>query len=201
MRKRVFLLLIFVLGVSIAATAQGNDLAFVVGAKFTPSTSSALGGSTSIDTHIGIEGSFAFQLKGLPMASLEIEVPVMVTPSANVNTSNLLASKNYTSLYFTPGFRLKFAPSGSISPWFAVGAGLAHFSPSTTSVSGSASPATSTTKGAGDVGGGVDFKMKFVPLRFRIEAREYFSGSPNLNIPQLSLHNNLFVGGGIVLTF
>jgi opacity protein-like surface antigen len=201
MRKTVFLLLLFLSGVPVAATAQGNDLALVVGAKFTPSTSSALGGSTSIDTRLGFEGSFAFQLKGLPLAALQLEVPVMVTPSATVNTSNLLASKNYTSLYFTPGFRLKFAPGGPISPWIAVGAGLVRFTPSTTSVSGGASPATSTVKGAGDAGAGVDIKVSFLPIRFRIEAREYFSGSPNLNIPQLSLHNNIFAGGGIALTF
>jgi hypothetical protein len=188
-------------GLSVAANGQGNDLSAVVGVKFTPSTSSALAGSTSIDTSLAFELGFAAQLKSLPMASLELEVPVLITPSAGVNTSNLLASKNYTSLYFTPGVRLKFSPKGSISPWVAVGGGLAHFSPSRTSISGSASPATSTAKGVVDAGGGVDFKMSFLPVRFRVEVREYFSGSPNLNIPQLSLHNNVFAGGGIVLTF
>src|SRR5215469_15205976 len=98
MRKPV-LLFLFLSAVSLAANAQGNDIAFVAGVKFTPSNSSALAGSTSVDTALAFEGSFAYQLKGLTLASLELEVPVMVTPSANVNTSNLLASKNYTSLY------------------------------------------------------------------------------------------------------
>lgn len=199
--QKALVLFVLCLGMSVAAHAQGNDLSAVVGAKFTPSTTSALGGSTSIDTSVAFEVGFAVQLKALPAASLEVEVPVMVTPSAGVNASNLLASKSYSSLYFTPGLRLKFSPKGSISPWVAVGGGLAHFSPSSTSISGGASPATSTTKGVFDAGGGVDFKMSFLPLRFRIEARDYFSGSPNLNIPRLSLHNNIFAGAGVVVTF
>jgi hypothetical protein len=193
-------LLGFVLLSAMFAVAQTSELAGVVGVKFTPSSSSATSGSTSVDTALGFEFSLAHQFKGAANVSLMWEVPVMVTPSATVNTSNLLASKNYSSLYFTPGIKLKFGLP-SLSPWISIGGGIAHFSPSHTSISGGASPATSTTKGAGSAGAGLDFKAGFLPLTFRVEAREYFSGAPNLNIPQLSLHNNLFAGGGIVITF
>jgi hypothetical protein len=198
MHKTV-LLLIFLLGASLIAAAQ-NDLAGVVGVKFTPSTSSATG-TTTVNTSLAFEGSFAHQIKGLPFASLQIELPVMVTPKSTVNSSNLFASKSYSSLYFTPGLRLKFAPSASISPWVAIGGGLARFNPSSTSQVGGTNPANSTLKGAGEAGAGLDFKTPILPLIFRIEARQYFSGAPNLNIPSLSLHNNIFAGGGLVVRF
>jgi hypothetical protein len=198
--RKALLGLLFSLSICLVAGAQTSELAGVVGVKVTPSTSSAVSGTTTVNTSVAFEISLAHQFKSAPFASLMWEVPVMVTPSATVNTSNLLASKNYSSIYLTPGIKLKFT-AGPINPWVAVGGGIAHFGPSTTSISGAASPASSTIKGVVSGGGGLDFKAPILPLTFRLEVREYFSGAPNLNIPQLSLHNNIFAGGGIVITF
>jgi hypothetical protein len=197
---KTVLFFVFLCGASLTASAQNNDLAGVVGAKITPSTSSA-SGTTTVNTSLAFEVSFAHQIKGLPFAALQLELPVMVTPKSTVNSSNLFASKSYSSLYFTPGFRLKFAASTSVSPWIAIGGGLVRFNPSSTSQVGGTNPANSSIKGAGEAGAGLDFKAPILPLTFRVEAREYFSGAPNLNLPSLSLHNNIFAGAGLVLRF
>lgn len=200
MRNLLFLFL-FVLGLSLAAAAQGpNDVSLVVGAKVTPSVSSA-SGSTKVNTALGFEGSLAVQVQGLPFASLQVELPVMATPNATVNSSNFLASKSYNSVYITPGIRLKFKPTAIFNPWVAAGGGIVRFGPSPFTQLGGTSAAAGALKGTIDVGGGVDFKAPHVPFTLRMEVREYYSGAPNLNISNLSLHNNIFAGAGLVVRF
>lgn len=198
--RKIALLLIFFLGTTLLAAAQGNDLAVVVGAKFTPSASSSLG-TTTVNTAAAFEGSFAHQIKGFSLVSLQIEVPVMASPNSTVKSSNLFASKSYNSIYFTPGVRLRFASSSSISPWVALGGGVVRFGPSSVSQVGGTSAAASTWKGTGDAGAGLDFKAPVIPFTLRVQVREYFSGAPNLSIPSLSLHNNIFAGIGLVVRF
>lgn len=199
MRNALFSLLL-VLGFSILASAQGSDLALVAGAKITPSASSPVG-STTVNTALGVEGSLAVQIKALPFAALQVEVPIMVTPNATVKSPDFLASKSYNSVYITPGVRLKLRPIAPVNPWVAVGGGVVRFGPSKVSEAGGVSSASGTVKGAIDFGGGVDFKAPHIPVTLRVEAREYFSGAPNLNIPSLSLHNNVFAGAGLVVRF
>lgn len=194
------LLVVLVLGISLAAAAQGNDLAVVVGAKFTPSPSSP-SGTITVNRSAAFEASFAHTFKGFSLASLQLEVPIMAAPNATIRSSNFFASKSYNSLYITPGIRLRFAADAPVSPWVAIGGGLARFGPSDVSVAGGTSSASGALKGTLDGGGGLDMKLPHVPLTFRVEAREYFSGAPNINIPQLSLHNNIFAGAGLVVKF
>lgn len=199
MRNALFSFLL-VIGFSIAASAQGNDFGLVVGAKITPSASSALG-STTVNTALGVEASLAVQVKTLPFAALQVEVPLMVTPNATVKSPDFFASKSYNSVYITPGIRLKLKPIALMNPWVAVGGGVVRFGPSKVSEAGGFSSASGSLKGAIDFGGGLDFKAPRIPFTLRVEAREYFSGAPNLNIPSLSLHNNLFAGVGLVVRF
>lgn len=59
----------------------------------------------------------------------------------------------------------------------------------------------SDTKGAFQVGGGLDFKARLPLLGFRIETRDFITGPPSLTSLTNKHLNNLFVGGGIVLRF
>jgi hypothetical protein len=196
-----FLLFLLVVGFSLLAVGQGNDLAVVVGAKVTPGGASSPFGTATVNTALGFEGSVAIQLTPLPFASLQVELPVMFTPNTTVNSSNFFSPKSYSSVYITPGIRLKFKPTSSFNPWVAVGGGLVRFNPSSTSVAGGSTSATGALKGSIDAGAGLDFKAPYIPFLIRVQAREYFSGSPNLNIASLSLHNNLFAGIGLVVRF
>ena len=104
-------------------------------------------------------------------------------------------------LWFWGEMRLKFATAFPVNPWVSAGGGLAHFNPSSTNNAGGPSGATSTTKGAFQVGAGLDFKAPAFPIALRVEAREFYAGAPNTGLPKLDLHHNVFIGGGIVLRF
>ena len=201
--RKIFVLIGFLMAVSFSAAAQSNDLALVAGVKVTPSGSAATGAPNTVDVDksFAFEASFAHDLKSVPMVALQLELPVVAVPNADVTSSNVLASKSYSSFYFTPGFRLRFGTKLPISPWLAAGAGIAHFNPSQTNQVGGASPANSSTKGVFDVGGGLDFKAPVLPIAFRLEVREFYAGVPNLGLPRLDLHHNIFAGGGIVFRF
>jgi opacity protein-like surface antigen len=200
MRKIIFLFSV-ILGIGIAASAQSNELGLVVGVKVTPSVDAATTFKTSFNNSVTFEASYATKLAGTPGVALQLEVPFIAAPNTKLNTSNLFASKSYSSYYLTPGLRLKLAPDSVFSPWIAAGAGFVHFNPSATNLAGGASGLSSTTKAAYDVGGGVDIHPKGLPLAFRAQARELYTGIPSLSIPKISIHNNVLVSGGVVFRF
>ncbi|HWZ42836.1 MAG TPA: outer membrane beta-barrel protein [Candidatus Saccharimonadales bacterium] len=203
MRKSIFLFSM-VLGIGMAAAwAQSSELGVVVGAKFTPSVGSTTSpsGKTNFDTSLAFEVSYAARLAGTQGLALQLEVPFTAVPNTGLKTSNLFASKSYSSYYLTPGLRLKLAPSSPLSPWIAAGAGFVHFNPSATNLGGGPSGVSSTTKSSYDVGAGIDFHTKKSPLLFRVQAREFYTGVPNLSIPKISIHNNVVVSGGVVFRF
>jgi hypothetical protein len=189
-----------VIGFSLLAAGQAEDMAVVVGAKFSPSASS-LSGATTVNTAAGFEGNIGVQIMALPFASFQVEMPVLLVPNTTISSANAFASKSYSSIFITPGVRFKFKPTTSFNPWVAAGGGLVRFGPSPVSVAGGTSSAAGALKGTFDVGGGLDFKIPHVPFTWRMEAREYFSGAPNLNISNLNLHSNLFAGIGLVVRF
>ena len=201
--RKIVLLPLLVIIVGICAAAQSNELAFIAGVKATPAGSAAIGTSNevSVDKSFAFEASYAHQLRSVPLVALQLELPVVAVPDAGLNKSNILVAKSYTSIYFTPGFRLKFATAFPVNPWVSAGGGLAHFNPSSTNTAGGPSGATSTTKGAFQVGAGLDFKAPAFPIALRVEAREFYAGAPNIGLPKLDLHHNVFIGGGIVLRF
>jgi hypothetical protein len=139
---------------------------------------------------VAIEGTLAHRLFNLHLASLHLELPVLGVPSRDVNGA---FSGSYSSIFFTPGLRVKFSLPG-ISPFVSVGGGLAHLS---NSASLTNSISNSSTTGAFQVGGGIDVKTPIPFLGLRGEVREFYTGRPNFATPQ----NNLFVGGGIVFRF
>lgn len=196
MRLRKFLALLLVPALFVwlpYAAAQNNEISIGIGGNFpvnSPGTSNA----------VAIAGSVAHRLFGVPMLSLYAEVPVVGTFSADANTAGLLAPGSYSSLYITPGVKLKIGSSFPLSPYLAVGGGLAHFSKSRSVALASGSD-TSTNTGVLDMGGGVD--MKIAPhVSLRAEMRDFYSGSPALTIPALrAKQHNLVATGGLVLRF
>ena len=85
-----------------------------------------------------------------------------------------------------------FAPGFIISPWLAAGIGWSHFSSTQTNAS--------DTNFAADWGGGLDFKV-FPFVSLRLEARDFYSGVPQLIYPLSGNQNNIVVSGGLVLRF
>ena len=169
-------------------------------------------------TYTGVKAAPAFEVNyGRSLARfgkliLEIELPVDFGPARDVESKQ--AARSYSSLFFTPSMRLVFAhtvrgdekgtskrPYLPMYPWVSIGGGLAHFSPSPFTASGAPSGASSTTKGAFQIGGGVDILPFKKTIGFRIEARDFYAGNPNLGVQGLTYHNNVVAGAGLVLWF
>lgn len=185
---------------SIGADAQTREVGITVGARFTPNGTSP-SGTTDVNTAFAFEASFAAQLASAEVGDVEVEVPLLLVPTSEISSSALFTAKSYSALYLLPGLRARLATGALLSPWAAAGLGFVRFGPSGTNLAGRPSNATSSTKFGFDLGGGVDLRPKDSPFAFRFELRYLYTGVPSLGVPNLSMHNNLLVGGGVVLRF
>ncbi len=201
MRKHLLVFSILTL-VCLNAYAQKNELALVAGAKVTPTVgSTTTGNQTDFSTTFAFEANYAAQLAHVPAVALHLEFPFVASPSTDLTTSNLTAVKSYSSIFFTPSLRLKLLPGSPFSPWISAGGGIAHFNPGSTTQSGTTVSTNSTTKSAVQGGVGADFHPPLLPIAFRVEARDFYTGIPNLNTISIKVRHNILVGGGIVLRF
>jgi opacity protein-like surface antigen len=203
MRKAI-LLCGLVLFMCLRASAQENQVAAVFGDKITPTVgnNSTATGLTTVHQAFAFELSYARRLLRLPRASVQVELPfILARRQSDVNSFNLFAAQSYSSFFFTPSIKLQVGRGMPISPWISVGAGLAHFSPSISTLVGTQGSATSTTKAAYQGGAGIDFKLPRVPISLRAQARELYTGTPNIGVSGVNLRNNVMVGGGLVFNF
>jgi hypothetical protein len=110
----------------------------------------------------------------------------------------------YAFIFLTPHVRLKFRPSTAFSPWLSFGGGYARFLEKAPTARPSFEPGTNT--GTFVVGGGVDtrtvIRVLRIPIGFRIEVRNFYSGLPNYNQKITgNLQNNLAFSGGLLIRF
>jgi len=174
------------------AFAQSNDLAVTFGGYF------PISGQLSGGNAFATQGNFGHRIFHVPLASIYLEIPVAGVPNSGpfLASNGLLSVGSYSAIFVTPGLRLKIAPGSPISPYLAIGGGLAHFSQSGNAFTGS----SSTNSGTADFAGGLEMKI-FPYLSLRGEVRDYYSGSP-FSLPNFSeRQNQLLTTGGIVLRF
>ena len=196
--RKCLVLFSLVVTMGLNAAAQKSEIGIVVGGKMTPDGTSPTG-TTKVSTAFAFQVNYATQLIGFKAADLELNIPLLGVPTSDINSSNLFTAKSYSSLYFTPGLRLRLGTT--FSPFVEAGVGFVRHSPSSTTLGGFPSGASASTKAAFDVGGGIDFRPSKSPIAFRFQATELYSGVPDLAIPKLNMHNNVLLGGGIVVRF
>ncbi len=107
----------------------------------------------------------------------------------------------YAYIFLTPHIRVKFHPNGAISPWFLFGGGFARYTES-----GAIGFKAGTNTGALEFGGGIDtgtvHHIFRVPIGFRLEARDFYGGRPNYNLPiSGSMQHNVVFTGGLLIRF
>jgi opacity protein-like surface antigen len=169
---------------SVAAHAQSNEFAAEASGLLTAS-------NYAVGDGVGFQLNYAHRFFHVPLVSVYGEIPFVAGYNNSYSVADL-AREDYNSYYVTPGVRVKFAPGFFISPYLAAGVGWSHFSSQQTSAS--------DTKFAADFGGGLDIKvLPFVGLR--LEARDFYSGVPQLSLPTTGNQNNVVVSGGFVLRF
>ena len=183
---QVFVLL-FALLLGSTALAQTNELAIAGGGQISFNPNSNVG------TGVLIEGSYARRIAYVPTIALYAELPIAAAFKVNSELPSQISQGDYSSLFITPGLKLKLVPEAPVSPFFTAGYGWARFRQE----AGSTTPEVVTNTNVAQFGFGTDFKIgPFVS--FRTEIRDYFSGPLQFNSSFTDRQHNIAAVGGIV---
>jgi hypothetical protein len=188
-RKSCLLIGAVCLFLSLPALAQSNELAITAGGQF-PNNSQFNSG-----TSWAVGANFAHRIFHVPLVGLYWEIPVVGAPQSAMK---LPFRTTYSSLFITPGLKVKFAPEFPVSPWLAGGIGVARFHSSATATFSD----QTSTKAVFDIGGGIDWKIApFVSVRG--EVRDFYSGLPDLGLANglSGRQHNIVPQVGLVLRF
>jgi len=185
------------------ASAQQNELSGLLGRTFI--SDQGIIGGTFFDNnvHFGngltFEANYARRVLGAGIASISVEVPFVFNWDEELRSDAVEIPKSLKMYFLTPSARLNIFSESAVSPWVSFGGGFGHFSGSSTL---SGVPTNSgTTTGALQAGVGLDVRV-FHSLSVRGEARDFWSGVPQLNVDTgKSRQHNYFVAAGIVWRF
>jgi opacity protein-like surface antigen len=204
MKLRVILILTAILLIGQSAFAQKHEIAFTSGGLKIGERGFDLPqpGFLHFGTGFTYEISYGERLFDARLAALYFEIPLAGTPRTTVKTTNALSPDSYSSIFFTPGIKLKLLPRGKYSPFATMGVGLSHFSESDTTIGNQPNPNRSSgTNAVFAFGFGLDVKV-FSILSIRGEVRDFYSDLPPLNVRALSdRQHNALISAGIVLRF
>lgn len=194
------LALLLLLGSSVHA--QQNEIGLLIG-RVEPSDR---GLTSSIPVDAVLRGSVAYQISYASrlldggVAALYGEMVIAGAPNSRIRASNLLVPDTYSSLFFTPGLRLKLLPGAGLSPFLVGGVGLGRYAGSEAGSMGQPiSGSRSNLTWAFSYGGGLDLGL-LGPLGLRVEVRDFLTGNPTFG-PEFvhDRQHNIFFGGGVVV--
>jgi opacity protein-like surface antigen len=194
--KRV-LVSAFVVCCSSQAFAQTHELGFTIGRLGESDRGAVRSGSG-----VALQFNYGYRLWANSLASVSGEVHMLASPLRGV-IGPVASTKDYASLYLTPGLRVKFNPDGRIQPYVVGGGGYALYEQSVLNTGGEPNAAPRHVhKGAWVYGGGADVVVRrWLALRF--EVRDFVTGNPAYFAADLASgrQHNVVVGGGFVLRF
>lgn len=204
---------------SVPATAQEkNDVGLVIGGTVTPGQSlapgvSLIGPATNVlpdrdlnfDASLALGAEYDHRIVSGDRAAIYAGIDFLASPNdVQLSQRTLNAPKSYAYIFLTPHVRAKFNARGTLSPWLEFGGGYARF------LSGVPLSATTFERGRNtgtfEFGGGVDTRTILhafkIPIGFRFEVRDFYSGLPDYNVRVTgSLQNNLAFTGGLLIRF
>jgi len=189
-----------------AAAQQKNELSGLIGRTFI--SDQGVTGISTFDPILHSGNGLTFQvnygrrLMGGGFAALTFEVPFVVNYDEDIHFSVNVVPEQYRSYFVTPSLRANIFAANAVSPWVSFGGGFGHFSESSTlEFGGPNTGKTGTTTGIFQMGVGLDVKI-WHNFSVRGEARDFFSGIPELNVNTgKSRQHNIFAGGGVVWHF
>ena len=189
-----------------ASAQEKNELTGLIGRTFISDHASVdtitPGALVTSKAGLSLEGNYGRHLLDLGLIGLTAEVPFVVNVGEDVHYNLNLVPKNYKSFFVTPSLRANIFPGSGLSPWVSAGGGVGYFKANSTLEFGGPNPGdTGTTTAIFQVGVGLDVKL-FSHVSLRGEARDFFTGVPQLNVDiGKSRQHNFFVGGGVVWHF
>lgn len=208
----------FLLAVATAtaqATAQASnepkkkdELGLVIGATVIPSQTLASGvsanpASLTFTPSLALGAEFDRGLTASQHLGILAGVDFVASPlDVKLDRRPVNAIPEYAYIFLTPHIRVKFHPTGAIAPWLLLGGGYTRFAES-------APPGglrTATNTGALEFGGGIDTapvrRVWKIPIGFRLEVRDFYTGQPNYNLPiSGNLQHNIVFTGGLLVRF
>ncbi|MBK9168646.1 MAG: hypothetical protein IPM24_14415 [Bryobacterales bacterium] len=179
------------------AVAQKHELGFGLGAFFSGERKTVRE-PLAIGHGLGLQVNYGLRLIDGENVDVLLDMNLLANPVRRVDSGPPEASRDFASLYLTPGFRLKFRPRRYLSPWMAFNAGYALYEHSELTRGGDPNPAPRhLSRGALVFGAGLDAEVTR-DISFRGEVRDYYSGSPVYNIPSPGGQHNLMASGSFV---
>ena len=201
--KRLAFLVVPVLVLVCSGLGQVNELSITAGKTF---VSTRTVPSTGLPIHFGNEETVAFNygrlLKSHSIFGLSAELPVAIYPRMDLNYRQDVIPKDIGALFVTPSVRLNVFSGQGVSPWVSVGGGYGRFRQAPTLVWGGPNPGPSSTNtGVVQFGAGLDVWF-WHRWGARLEARDFYSGAPDLDVDTgNSRQHNYYVGIGVVHRF
>ena len=185
--------------------AQKHELGLTLGG-IVPQDRGSAPNSLRLTGGVALQANYGYRFWSNDRFAVLGEFHFLANGQRKVEDAPAAATRDVATLYATPGIRVKFAPKSAIAPYVAVGGGYALYEQSFFRVDGRSNQAPRFRHGGAFVyGGGVDVRVpEGIPLsRFiglRGEIRDFVSGNPAYNLPQISgAQHNVVVGGGFVI--
>lgn len=213
--KRPLLFATVLVSVSLGTVSPGiaqerrekNEVGLVIGATLTPQLSFSTGttNSASFNSSLTLGAEYDRMLSADKHVSLTGGVDFVASPlDVKVNNPPPDLIGQYAYIFLTPHVRVKINPQGPFSPWVLLGGGYARFLEKRPAGVPSFVPGTNT--GALVYGGGLDtrsvLRVFHIPIGFRAEVRDFYSGSPNYNqVVRGDLQHNVIFTGGLLIKF
>jgi hypothetical protein len=187
-----------------------NEVGLVIGATTTPSQTLSSGGSgpagdLTFNPSLALGAEYDRRLAIVKPVAIYGGVDFLASPfDVKLSQPPQGVSPQYAYVFLTPHVRVKFNPAGPIAPWLSFGGGYARFLEKAPSTSTSFKPGTNT--GTFEFGAGIDtrsvVRLLRIPIGFRFEVRDFYSGLPNYNRRiHASLQNNVAFTGGLLIRF
>jgi hypothetical protein len=202
--KRLAVLVVPVLIFVSSALAQVNQLSVTSGLTF---VSTQTVPSTGLPIHFGdssgtVTVSYGRLLMTRKIFGLYAEAPVAFVPGMALNYYYDQIPKHLGAIFATPSVRLNFFSGDSVTPWVSAGGGYGRWRQSSNLVWYGKNPGPSgTNTGLIQFGAGLDVWV-WHHWGARFEARDFYSGMPDLNVDTgRSRQHNYYVGAGVAHRF
>jgi hypothetical protein len=202
--NRVAPLVIAIVLLTAAGYAQKNEVSGTFGRSFV-STQSIVG--TDDRVHHGAEETIGLNysrwLRRWGGIGLSGEIPIAFVIDEDLHAHTNAVPEHYRALFVAPSARVNFFSGDSVSPWVSGGAGYGRFKEAGTGMFFGPNPGkTGTGTGIIQFGAGLDIFPWQHNWGIRFEARDYYTGMPQLNVDTgRSRQHNYYVGGGFIRRF
>jgi hypothetical protein len=202
----VFGIVLLFIGLLPSAHSQTkNEVGLVIGATTTPSQTLSQGSDLSFNASLALGAEYDRRLATAKRLAIYGGVDYLASPlDVKLSQPPPGVSPQYAYEFLTPHVRVKLNPAGPIAPWFSFGGGYARFLEKAPNGGTSFRPGTNT--GTFEFGAGIDtrsvVRLLRIPIGFRFEVRDFYSGLPNYNRPiDASRQNNVAFTGGLLIRF